>query len=520
MGYSGRQYFIPCNRGGLTYNPNNDLIRAVDMIPPTRNINLHENGRKKRGGTAHVDDAAISGAPQYMGIFDFILVGGTQHIIRACNDGKVYRDNVNTIKASGMSKTRFFDFEVFADELYIVDGASTPEKWTGSGNTSTLTDIPTDWSGSDNPQWVVKHGRGNSERMWYGGVPATPHRIYASVNGDGDDISDANNITLSIETGDGFGIVGAVEFGDRLIGFGKTKAYIIDDLDSDTSYWGYDAAQWEGGVCNFRCIVKTPNDVICMMEDGEIYSVLAAQQYGDYKAASLTRPAFMHRWIKEFVKLSAFDQFHGVYDKTLRAIKFFVVRKGSTDVDTALVYFIDRPLNEAWMVHGNWAYNSGYSSSASAQVRVSAGNHKVYTGDYTGNLWTLEESNVSDNFKGYYSGFKSGNLAFENPRATKKYKRGWMSTKTEGAYELNVAWWVDGSEGEPRSIDLTGAGGVLGLFTLGVSLLGGDELIDTPFNLGDRGKRIQLEVFNSNADEDFFVSQILIDYKWLGGRPA
>lgn len=519
MAYSGMTISIPCNRGGLTYKANIDSINIFDMIPPTRNIDLDENGRRKRRGTAckqYSDyDDSITGTPQIMGLYNFRLYDGTDFIVVAGKDGRLYSAHSTTIK-TGMSTSNYFAFETFENELYIVDGATVPQIWTGTGNTSNMTDIPTDWSGANQPQWIVKHGRGNLEKLWAGGVAAFPGRIYA---GDGADFSDLNVTTLNIETGDGFGIIGAVEFGERILAFGKRKVYIIDDLDADTTNWGYDAVQWEGGACNFRCIVKTQNDIIAMMEDGEIYSVSAAQTYGDYKSASLLRPSSMHRWVREFVDLSQFDKFHGIFDWYQRCVRFFVVRKGETQVDTCLKYYIDRPVEEAWMVDSNETFNSGFSASVSSSVRTSAGTWDVVTGDYTGDIWKLNQETKSDSGDGYYSGFKTPNLAFENNRVRKNFKRGFIVTKEEGDWTLKVKWWVDGITQVVRESPLSGNGAALGSFVLGVDTLSGEELFDVGYDLGNTGKRIQYEVYNTNADEDFFISQLITDYKLIGAKP-
>ena len=49
-----------------------------------------------------------------------------------------------------------------------------------------------------------------------------------------------------------------------------------------------------------------------------------------------------------------------------------------------------------------------------------------------------------------------------------------------------------------------------------VNKLAGDELIDTPFDLGIYGKRIQFEVYNETKNEDFYLSQLMTDYKQIG----
>ena len=522
LSYRGETHKIPCDRGGLSANPNIDTVADTEMIWPSRNLNLEENGRRKRGGTSLVNEFVFDNGtpPQIMGIYDFRLVDGTQTIIVAGDDGYIYdsSDATTSIK-SGMSTTSFFDFETFENELYIFDGKSTPEKWTGAGATATLTDIPSDWTGANMPQWVVKHGRGASERLWAGGCPtSTPQTVYASENGDGDDFSDVNVTTINIETGDGFGIVGAIEFGDRLLCFGKSRAYVIEDTNTDASKWGYEAVQWDGGAANFRLIARTPTDVVAMMEDGNIYSVVAAETYGDYKQASLTKASFMHRYIKEHIKLSAIDQFHMVYDSVLRAIKIFVVRNGQTDIDTALVYFIDKPPEEAWMVHDNQSSASGYTASVSASVRVGAGDYEIYTGDYSGNIWQLEQANRNDNDEAYYAGMRTGHLNYGDSRIDKRFKRGWLVTQPEGSYNLVVDWWVDSVQKTQRTVSLVGTGGLLGSFTLGTSLLGGQTLINEPFMLGEKGKRIQYEIYNSSVNEDFFISQILTDFKPLGKK--
>lgn len=518
MGYTGQVYRLPFDRGGLNHNPNADQIQPEMMIHPSRNINLHEGGRGKRGGTSVVYSAPFSGSPRVVGIYNFRLTNGIEFLIAATGDGNIYKDGTTTIK-TGLGPNKITSFETYKDKLYICNGYDIPQVWDGvSASTSDTSPVPVDWTGTNYPKQIIKHGRGVSERGWAIGCPDTPYTVYASENGTFN-FDPSTVVTIDINTNDGFGIVGAVEFGDRLFCFGKTQTFIIDDTDTNIANWGYVKAQWEGGVAHHRLIVKTPNDVVCMTEDGDIYSVTAVQAYGDYKRASIARPAFIDRWIREHVNLSKIDDFHAIYDPTLRAIKFFVVRAGMTEVDTALVYFIDRPPAEAWVIHDNQDNPSGYSASCSTLYRESTGKYKVYTGDYSGNIWKLEEVNKNDNGKAYYAGFKTSHLTFDNPRVKKKYKRGYLVTHPEGSHNIYIRIWVDGVEKGTKTVVLAGAGGILGSFALGTSTLGGHGVVDNRYELGYVGKRIQKEFYNSNADEDFFISQDLTDFKPLGIKP-
>ncbi|GAG75003.1 unnamed protein product, partial [marine sediment metagenome] len=150
------------------------------------NLNLHEQGRGNRGGTAHV--LATAYPHTIMGIHDFTLVGGTQSIVVATKDGELYEavyvdGSTNKISDETLSTSNYYDFEVFEDELYIVDGNTTPRIWTGgSGDTTEITGA-SDWGAAEGPQWIVKHGRGASERLWAGGCEDTPGTVYISPDG-------------------------------------------------------------------------------------------------------------------------------------------------------------------------------------------------------------------------------------------------------------------------------------------------------------------------------------------------
>lgn len=517
MGYKGQTYAIDCARGGLTANPNIDSVPAYMMVL-ARNINIHENGRGKRGGTSKVNASAGYGSSQNMGMYDYIKLSGAQKLVVGTTAGSIYQSPTVTIK-TGLTTGKFFNYEVFEDELYICNGANTPQTWDGAAaSTSNITNPAADWTGSNQPFQMVKHGRGNSERMW----AILPSGVYASADGDAKEFV-TGVINIPISTDDGSGLTGALEFGDRLICFSKRRSYIIDDASLTPSEWGYEAAIWEGGVSHNRLIVKTPNDVLCMMDDGNIYSITAVQSYGDYKTASITKPSWIDKWIRDNCDLGRIDQFHAAYDPELRLIRWFVVRTGQSQVDTCLVYFIDRGPEEGWVIHDNLSYASGFKASASCVYhKIPAEHHSfyIYTGDYSGFVWDLEETNRNDDSNGYYAGFKTSRMTFDNPRLTKRYDRGWAITQAEGDYNLYIKAWIDGVEQTEQTISLAGTGGIWDTGTWDNFAWSGDEMIDKTFDIGDTGKRIQFEVYNSNVNEDFFISQLLVDFKPLGNRPS
>lgn len=522
MSYSGQTFRIPCNRGGFTHNPNIDNIDPTMMVEPSRNINLHNNVRESRGGTSKVNTGY--GGQRIMRAYDFIQVNGSQFYVVMTSDGKIWKNTTDTIK-TGLASSRFPSFVIWNDKLYIANGADRPQVWDGvAASTSDLTDVPTDWSSNTTwPSQLIIHGRGNSERMWALGVPEFPFTLYGSDDNDGisdADFSDANVLLFRAQTQQGNGLVAGVTFGDRLLVASNKKFYRLDDEDLSPDNWGLSEAQWEGGVAHPRLLVKTPNDLQAMDESGNIYSILTSEKFGDYEQASLTRPAFIDRWIREFVDLTDMNEFHVIYDPNRRAVLWFVTKIGQSQNSLALVYLIDRGPIEGWTPpHENIDNDSGYDASSSTLIKVGTGDFKVYTNDYSGNAWEIETANINDDSNAYFHGFRTPDIPDENPRITKKYRRIWLVTQPEGNFEVQVETWIDSKTIGINTVSLAGTGAILGSFVLGTDVLGGDEIIDTASDTGDVGKRIRFEIFNTNVNEDFKITEILYDRKMMGARP-
>jgi hypothetical protein len=144
----------------------------------------------------------------------------------------------------------------------------------------------------------------------------------------------------------------------------------------------------------------------------------------------------------------------------------------------------------------------------------------VYTGDYSGFVWKLNQVTKNDNSNAYYGGFKTAIQVLQNARVSKHFKRLWVVCESKGDYDLQVKWWLDGAEKTSGTVAMAGTGGILDAFTLDTDILGGNELISSPMDLGDIGKRIQFEIYDTVASQDFMISQLLIDYKTLGGEPS
>jgi hypothetical protein len=516
MAYKGKTITVSCNRGGLTGAKNIDDIPNYMMTDGTRNIVFEKGGRRKRGGTAHLNVSAYTGTPVIIGLKHVAFEDSTSFLLAATDDGDIYKNDTDKINASALGTTHPYSMEMGENKVFIADGVNVPVVWTGTGNAAAIHEPATDFSTFPVFQFL-KHTRGLSERMCalnYRGLFLS--KSYTSALDMEHFITGA--MYFHIDPGDGQGLTGAIEIGSEVVVFGKRKAYRLDDTSLDTANWGLNGAQWEGGVASWRLLVKIPNgDVLAMMDDGEIYSVSAAETYGDYKSASITRPSWMHDWIKDNVDLAKILTFHSRFDNELRAVRFFVAKKGANTPNACLLYYVDRPKEEAWMLEDNPAAASGYDATASCDGPSTAGGYVFYTGDNVGNIWKLNQTDRNDNSNGYPAGFKTTRDCSDAPQIKKHFNSGGVIAEAKGDYDLQVRIYIDDVLlNKNVGVNMSGGGVMLDAFVLDTDTLGDVVVIDVPFGIGKIGTRIQYQFYNNEADQDFFISSYSTDLKPMG----
>ena len=359
---------------------------------------------------------------------------------------------------------------------------------------------PNDWVEGNNPLWGFEHSAGNTEGVIFGGAPKNKNDIYIIPDGSFD-ASQENIRFFRLNTGDNNGLVGGMEFGNRPIVFTRKDPFIIDKTDLNPDNWTYRKAQWSGGAISQQTIVKVINDVHIMAPDGNIYKLSTTEKFGDYETASLTRATpdklfDFNKWIVENVDFNYADQFHGEYVPELRAVRWWVVRQGESTVDTAMVYFIDF---DRWVIQDNHASNSGFSASVSTIVEETDGSQTVYTGDYSGNVWKLDQTARNDNSNGYAAGFTTNEmlLPFEKFEDRREFDKFVGIYEEHASQDFTVsAFGDDGVETGPGTIDMTAN--------------------YNDFKITQTNKRaVKLQMFNNAANEDFFIMGLTIFVKNL-----
>ncbi|MFQ5453735.1 MAG: hypothetical protein ACE5D6_06070, partial [Candidatus Zixiibacteriota bacterium] len=478
----------------------------------SKNITLHDGGRRKRGGTTPVG-TAITGTPQILGLYDFEQTDGTQFQMIAAGGG-VYKNYSDTIK-TGLSTSNYYSFAKFDDVLYFTDGDSELQTWDGAaGSSSNVSQPATDWGAGNYPQQLVNHGRKLSQRLW---TWCGNNVIYGSKIGDASKFG-VDGIFYKLYRGN---ITAIWEFADRLFIFTKNKTFLLDDSDADNTNWGFEQTPFFAGASHWRVIAETDNDLYIMMDDGEIYSMRSVKYSGDYKKASITKkPHFVDKYIRDNIDLTKINSFHLNYDPFDRTVKCWMVRKNKTVADVCLPYYIDDEKWGAPLLNEN--YSSGFSASVSALIKVAAGDYRLRTGGNSdGQIWDLNQSATNDNSNAYRGQVEFPDYDGGDPRQDKHWQRLEIIGIPTTVDDITLVWAIDGKTQDPITQKLIEEGvkvddddAIVDQF-----FVGGTTVARATFDLGVVGKKLSWKLFDNTAGDDFFLTSAMFDLKILGARP-
>jgi len=510
MGYKGKQYRMPLTDTGFRDDRNVELLPPTALLYPSANVNYHENGLSKRGGT----EIMISGRGlPGQGLFQF-YTPTIQKVVFAAN-GVVYQTNYSNPIASGFSISNPVDFVQTAKYVFMADGQSIPHYWDGLAPTASAVTPASSWTGNMPFQMVIhtRAGSGSGDRLW----AVTSDSVWGSKLGDPTMFDDDDVIQIPIDSIGG--LIGAFDLGGQLFAFSRTQTFLIADTDPDISNWGYTNAIWEGGVASYRLIKKGNNNIYLMTEDGLIYDLIGVLTTGGYNATALNRPAFVDKYIRDNVNLGSIQNFHAAYDRKLRAIKFFM-QSGGNGNNIALTYFIDKQPTSAWIIHNNTASNSGYNATCSAEVRVTPGNYQVWTMDSSGNVWALEQTSRDDNGQPYPICIATKAQDLEDPRSVKHYMAICLRGQASGTVNFTMYPFVEGQALGPQTFQLNGTGATFDSATFDNSFFSTDLVTSAPVYIGVYGRDLQIQLFETETGVDFFLAEILYLVKPLGIKVA
>lgn len=529
MAYRGTTLRSPFLETGLRDDRSQELLPVTSLVLPSKNVNFHENGLSKRGGSALYLWPSIAGNPKIQGGFDFRLYNGASFKLFAAG-GIVYNGNYSNPLKAGHSSSNPISFAQIGSasgqntlqKVFWCDGQIAPQYWDGVAASASPVLTATSWSGSSGmPFQLINHARNANIRLW----AITPDSVWASKLGTPTDFSDANVVQIPVYTEGG--LVGGFDLGGQLFVYSKTKTYLIDDTDASSANWGYHESLWQGGAAHWRLICKADNNLLIMAEDGTIYSLQGIIATGSYASNQLARPAYVDKFIRDNIALSNIQNFHCCFDRKLRAVKFFMQEGGSAN-NIALLYFVDRPPNQAWIIHDNENFPSGYNATCSFEVRNGPGDWQIWTGDNQGLLWKLEQSIRHDDDvntgptaaagNSYPTRIKTIRQDLGSPRAWKHFRGLIFRGSASGQVDFTMRKWIDGVRQEDSTFQINGSGASFDSAIFDTDVFAGDSLVPAMIDVGYYGRDAQFEFVNDTAGQDFFLSELLYLYQPRGIR--
>lgn len=514
--FTGERYVLALNG---SFNGNDDLtdIPAGQFATGTRNGNTHNGGFEKRDGTALVGDQISAGLASLGGGQLVKRSSLTRHLYFAADTGAVYRDGASIL--TGRSTTAYTHFTPIDDKMFICNGFDEVKVDTGSA-VATISSAAADWTGNAQPTKIIVHTKAGSRRAFGWGVAGKENYLYYSSTGAFETFTGGTSGNVFVDMRHGEGIIDCVSKDGALWIIGKEETFILDDSDSTVANWGVYRASFAGGVHSPRLTCVANNGIFAMNTQGDIYEVQTAEQIRDFSQASIVEPFFIHSYIKANWDLTKIDQFHMAYEPKTKSLRIFGVRQGQIVVDECLVYYLNQakwgPVHDG--IDNASANGTGYKAAASFSAQASDGTKRLYTQDYNGNTWELENEVKTDDDNAYTSVAITPWLDFDLEGIEKRYPYMTLSYKSLGDYTVDVTVSLDGVNQASQIVSLAATGAVLGSFELDVDQLAVIGMTEQEMEIGNVGRKIMLQISNSGAAESYFLSQIIFPFVNRGVR--
>lgn len=479
------------------------LLQADDVL-----FELH-GGVRKSPGAAKLNSAVMESGAAIRSLFDawFSGTGGAPTQRRVCDVGTKFKadnaDGTFTDIATGLSATGVSCFAMLEDFLVRASTTDTFSKWDGTTYSAA--------AGTEvlNIQCVCEH----KGYLFGGGAATAPSRLvytdqFAPNNWD-------QHIDVSPDDGDGIKAV-ASHKGELLIFKGPYKGSIYRLTGSSSSDFtlvpfvkgGKDGAI---GCAGANLLCPFGDDLAFGWSDGNIYTLSATANYGDYAEVALTRP--IGTWIRDNC---TFNQLHKgtlTADSQNGVLCYTLPAQGSAVPNTLITldYRFSPPRISRQTSLSSKAYSVGrlVDSSASNRRIVMLGGADGYIRKWNQTTRTIDAStaigmNVRTPFMSYgmpwlMKDLEAGSLAIAN-RSTGTITFGWQT--------------LTGSQ-RSQTVQEGGQGVALDTFLLDTDTLANISYGERLFHLetGGEFKLIQYSIEQASSGQDCEVYAFAVKIK-------
>jgi len=461
---------------------------------------------KKRPGVKKIDYIGNNDGRTQAVIQFFATDGGAQksEILRVRNGRiEVLRGNDNSFVDLGLqvSPTDTVVFERFANLLVLHFENTRPKTYlfgaTSLGDLGVLT-------GHDVSPPTFS--RTHDFRLWYGGRPSQPHRLFVSALNDPNDYSlNGGGFSMRINDGDGdpLGLTGiSPSFRGDIYAFKLNASYRI--LRTGAGY-GIRQISSEVGCVHHNTIVQSPNDVFFVSADA-IHSLVNTDKFGDIEEYTVTYP--IYEFFQNEINWGAYNKLVAIYDKPSNSYLLSYPSAGSSINDRVLGFNV---LTKQFFQWETVLY------PAMAKFFDVNRQRTMVASDDDG-LGVLRDDVNTEFGRAINLRFTTGVLfPLRNPKSGVKFTKLWfMARPTSKSVKFKLSYWIDGDFIDTLELDTFGdgttfegvSGGKIGPgdtpAKIGSSKIGKnkDDMVISEIELRGNGNSIMFEIEQTPPDDD------------------
>lgn len=509
---------IPVGRSGLNGSRNVSDIPNTSLIQAD-NISYVGGTIQKDGGIANFNASALSGTPNIVGGWDWNHDGNTQRSVIVTDDGDILKDSGTATYpvtlASGLT-INSGDLATFAEgdklaalddrKLFICTGSNAVQVLAADGaTTAALTTPPTDWSGANQPKFMLQH----DGRMFGGGNENSPHLLYYSTTTDHQDFTGVGSGTISIFPGEGQKILGAVSRVGSIIVFKNKGIYQVDTRDPDLTKWRVYRITSALGIAGVRAYDQVEDDILYVDQNYDIRTIVTTDRFADFSSTSISDPQEINEWMRDNLDLANSGLWSVQWYPTKREVHISVTASGQTEPGSRLVIDINRQLLK-------WRY-SPRPSCVSLWTREINGVEELMAGGNDGFIRRLDQETKQDEGVGFVSEFQTPFLDFSNEderletvRKNGKFLELVLEPAGDFSLEADIFW--DNELTETVVFEAFGEGAVLGSFELGADVLGGEIVVSDKRRISGSGRRFSVKFRSGSSETDFSMAEAYLHY--------
>jgi len=511
MSYNGFKDTLYMGEGGLDLSRNKTAIARNKLIF-SENIEIIEGMTGKEGGSTNANSSAISGSPSVIAGIDYYPTAGTQRLVIATSDGKLYKDDgtftFGTTLKSGLGTSKVTQFVEGGAEatgnskhLFCFNGNDPVQVLTADGiTTANIATPPADWTGTAQPVAGCLHNL----RLW--GIRS--HFLYGSTTTNHEDFTGAGSQLFPVWPGEGEELYGIVSVFGRLFLFKKqTGIYYLDDTDFDSANWVVRKLTGAIGIASPTAIAYTKQEALFVSDEGGVHLLSAVQDFGDVKASDLTAFLNIEKITKEEMNRNRMQYITCAYYEDKKQAWIGYTSKTGTTNDRILKLDFSNLTNIKATITTKDSCESIFIRKNSSGLR------KPLLGTSTGFVRTTDDSNRAVNSSAYIGRFQTPFLTFENVSPELKTQAKLfdfleIEAAPVGNHAIAVDVFIDGNYFQTLFFNMGAQGGALDSFILDTDRVDGTGITNKKKRLFGSGRSISYSVYNSGLNQDFQIASL------------